>query len=127
MALAKPSTRIISSTTTKLMHVFRIAFVNRGKVYEIYAKNVRQGELYGFVEIEDLLFDQTSRVLVDPAEERLKSEFSSVRRTLVPMHAVIRIDEVSKQGQNRILDLDKDSKVTPFPGPIYTPDKKKDI
>jgi len=109
------------------MQVFRIAFVNQGKVYEIYAKKVRQGELYGFVEVEDLLFDQTSRVLVDPAEERLKTEFAAVQRTMIPMHSVIRIDEVSKQGQNRILDLDKDSKVTPFPGPIYTPDKKRDI
>ncbi len=37
------------------MRVFRVAFVNQGKVYEIYARRVRQGEFYGFVEAADLL------------------------------------------------------------------------
>ena len=106
--------------------MFKVVFVNQGKVYEIYAKSVRQGELYGFVEVENLLFDQSSTLLVDPSEERLKNEFSAVRRTMIPMHAVIRIDEVEKKGQSRILDLDKDAKVTPFPSPIYSPDKKKE-
>ena len=105
------------------MRIFKIVFVNQGKVYEIYAKKVRQGELYGFVEVEQLLFDQSSSVVVDPQEERLKTEFASVLRTLIPMHAVIRIDEVEKQGQNRIVEMDTQSKITPFPGPIYTPSK----
>ena len=34
------------------------------------------------------------------------------------MHAVIRIEEVEKRGQNKILDLDGPiSNVTPFPPP----------
>jgi hypothetical protein len=108
------------------MKIFKVSFVNHGKVYEIYAKSVHQGELYGFVEVEDLMFDQSSSLLVDPGEEKLKSEFASVRRTLIPMHAVIRIDEVEKKGCSRIVDVDSGSKVTPFPGPIYTPDKGSD-
>ncbi len=109
------------------MNLYRIAFINQGKVYEIYAKNLRQGELYGFVEVEGLVFNQSATLLVDPGEERLKSEFAEVRRTFIPMHAVIRIDEVEKQGQSRILDYDKDSKITPFPGTLYPPDRKKDV
>ena len=108
------------------MKIFKVSFVNHGKVYEIYAKTVRQGDLYGFVEVEDLLFDQSSTLLVDPGEERLKSEFAAVRRTHVPMHAVIRIDEVEKKGCSRIVDAEPDSKVTPFPSPIYTPDRGSD-
>jgi len=113
-------------STDSPMKIFKVSFVNHGKVYEIYAKSVRQGELYGFVEVEDLLFDQSSSVLVDPGEERLKSEFAGVRRTLIPMHAVIRIDEAEKKGCSRIVDVDASAKVTPFPGPIYTPDKGSD-
>ena len=105
------------------MRIFKIAFINHGKVYEIYAKKVGQGELYGFVEIEQLMFDQSSSLVVDPSEERLKSEFASVLRTLIPMHAIIRIDEVEKKGQNRIVETDQASKIAPFPGPIYTPNK----
>ena len=35
--------------------IFRVSFVNRGEVYEVYAKSVSQGSLFGFVEIEGLL------------------------------------------------------------------------
>jgi hypothetical protein len=103
------------------MRIFRISFVNQGKIYQLHAESVRQGELYGFVEITGLLFDEHTTVVIDPAEERLKSEFAGVGRIQVPMHAVIRIDEVDRRGQNKILDIESGGKVTPFPSPIYTP------
>ena len=57
--------------------------------------------------------------MVDPHEEQLKREFSGVDRTLVPMHAVVRIDEVKKAGVARIGDAgDTTSNVTPFPMPV---------
>lgn len=105
------------------MRVFRITFLNQGRVYELHAESVRQGELYGFVEVERLSFGEQGSVVIDPAEERLREEFRGVRRILVPMHAVVRIDEVDKRGQNKIHELDGKGKVTPFPTPIYTPDK----
>lgn len=100
--------------------IFRITFFNQGKVYEVYAEQVRQGELYGFVEIEGFIFGETTSVVIDPAEEKLRAEFGGVTRTMVPMHAVIRIDEVEKRGPGKIHEVDS-SNVTPFPSPIYTP------
>ena len=92
------------------MRVYKVMFVNQGKVYEIYAKAVHQGEIYGFVELEGLLFGETSKVLVDPSEERLKSEFQGVGRSMVPIHSVIRfgqrsmiLDTTRKQGRYRKL------------------------
>ena len=108
------------------MQIYKISFINRGKVYELYAQIVRQSDLYGFIEIEGLIFDETSGVVIDPTEEKLKSEFDGVNRTLVPMHAVIRIDEVKKKGQSKILDMDKNTNITPFPGSIYPSDKGSD-
>jgi hypothetical protein len=108
------------------MRVFRITFLNQGKVYEIYAKRVQQGELYGFVEVQDLLFEESSTVLVDPSTERLKSEFEGVNRTIVPLHAVIRIDEVEKQGQGKIRDLGEKSNVAIFPNQIPSPRRDAD-
>ena len=108
------------------MRVFKVVFLNQGKVYELYAKAVHQGELYGFVEIEELLFGETSRLLVDPAEERLKSEFQGVKRSLIPIHAVIRIDEVEKEGQSKIHEVGNETNVTPFPAPLYSPGNKPD-
>lgn len=99
--------------------LYRVQFVNQGKVYEIYARGVSHHSLVGFVEVEELVFGERSNLVVDPAEEKLKAEFEGVKRTYVPMHAVIRIDEVAKQGVSKITDAG-DSKVTPFPMPFYT-------
>jgi hypothetical protein len=101
--------------------VYRIVFHNQGKIYEVHARHVNQGNLYGFVEIRDLLFGERSAVLVDPSEERLKAEFQGVKGTYVPMHAIIRIDEVEKKGANKISSGDATGNVTPFPVPFYPP------
>lgn len=99
--------------------LFKIVFVNQGKIYEVFARKVHQDHLYGFVTMEQFVFGTQSGVVVDPSEEKLKSEFDGVKRSSVPMHAVIRIDEVSQQGTARISEAG--ANVTPFPGPVYTP------
>ncbi len=98
------------------MRIFRVTFFNQGKVYQLHAEEVAQADLYGFVEVRGLLFGEHTSVVIDPSEERLKDEFADTRRILVPMHAVIRIDEVEKRGQNMIFDTGDQGNVTPFPG-----------
>ncbi|MDO6806430.1 DUF1820 family protein, partial [Wenyingzhuangia sp. 1_MG-2023] len=73
--------------------VYRVVFLQQAEVFEIYARYIYPSDLYGFVEIEQLLFGERSQVVVDPGEERLKNTFADVKRTFIPMHAVIRIDE----------------------------------
>ena len=106
------------------MHVYRISFVNQGKIYVVYAERVGQGDLYGFVEVSGLLFGEQSSVVIDPSEEKLKSELGGVTRLFVPIHTVIRIDEVEKRGANKILEVETGSNVTPFP--VYTPGRSGD-
>ena len=100
-------------------HIFRIMFVNQGKVYEIYARKVGHGDLFGFIEVEELLFGERSSVVLDPSEERIKSEFEGVKRTFLPMHSVLRIDEVKKQGTSKITAVEGGANVTQFPMPMY--------
>lgn len=99
-------------------HIFRIMFVNQGKVYEIYARKVSHGALFGFIEVEELVFGERSSVVVDPAEERIKSEFAGVKRSYLPLHAVIRIDEVQKHGVSKISVLEGGN-VAQFPVALY--------
>lgn len=101
-------------------HIFKVLFVNQGKVYEIYARKVGHGSLFGFIEVEELVFGERSTVVVDPAEEKIKSEFSGVKRTYLPMHSVLRIDEVKKQGVSKITALEGGN-VAQFPVPLYPP------
>ncbi|HUR39930.1 MAG TPA: DUF1820 family protein [Verrucomicrobiae bacterium] len=96
--------------------LYRVSFTNQGQVYEIYARNVSHGGLLGFVEVEQLVFGEKSSVVLDPGEEKLKTEFAHVTRSFIPVHSVIRIDEVDKPGPARISALlEGTSKVTPFP------------
>jgi hypothetical protein len=108
-------------------HIFRIMFVNQGKVYEVYARKVSHGELFGFIEVEELVFGERSSVVLDPSEERIKGEFSGVKRTFLPMHSILRIDEVKKQGTPKITVLEAGANVAQFPVPMYStpPGEKK--
>jgi hypothetical protein len=101
-------------------HIYKVMFVNQGKIYEVYARKVSHGGLFGFVEIEQLVFGERSSVVLDPGEERIKSEFEGVTRSFLPMHSVLRIDEVKKQGVSKISTFEG-SNVAQFPMPVYTP------
>ena len=100
--------------------LFKVVFMSQGQVYEIYARHVVHGELFGFIEVEELVFGERTTLVVDPSEERIKSEFENVRRTYLPMHSIIRIDEVDKQGVSKISKLEGGN-VAQFPLPVYTP------
>ena len=102
-------------------HIFKIMFVNQGKVYEVYARKVSQGRLFGFIEVEELVFGERSTVVLDPGEERIKSEFTGVKCTMLPMHSILRIDEVKKQGQAKISALEGGGNVAQFPLSMYQP------
>ena len=58
--------------------VFRITFMNQGKVYEIYAKGVSQGGLFGFIEVEELIFGERSKLVIDQSEETLHAGFAAL-------------------------------------------------
>jgi hypothetical protein len=100
----RPGTQMAAS------HIFKVVFVNQGKVYEIYARKVSHGSLFGFIE--------------DPSEEKVKAEFEGVKRTYLPLHSVLRVDEVRQQGISKVSTFEG-SNVTPFPVPLYTPKDNK--
>lgn len=101
-------------------HIYRIFFHNQGEVYEIYARSIFQSDLYGFVEVEDYIFGEKSKMVIDPSEDKLRSEFSGVKRTFIPMPAIIRIDEVEKEGTAKVTES-KGSNIMQFPMPGPSP------
>jgi len=104
--------------------IYKIIFTSQGKVFEIYARQVISGDLYGFVEAQGLLFGERTTLVVDPSEEQLKLEFSGVNRTYIPFHTIIRIDEVEKEGQGKILQLNTVEKSGfQLPQPSFVPGK----
>ena len=102
--------------------IYRVEFIQAGQRYELYARELLTSSLFGFIEIADFVWDNHSDIVVDPSHEKLKDEFADINRSFIPMHTVLRIDAIKKQGQAKITALD--SNVSTFPSPIYTPSNK---
>ncbi len=94
--------------------IFKVLFHNQGQVFEVYARNIYQSEMYGFVEVEDYVFGNKTQVVIDPGEDKLRNEFEGVQRSYIPMHAIVRIDEVEKEGVAKVTDV-KGGNIAPFP------------
>lgn len=104
---------------------YKVIFYNQNQVYEVFARAIYQSEMYGFIEVEEFVFGERTQVIVDPAEEKLKSEFSKVSRSYIPMHSIVRIDEVEREGTAKITEVKGSDKVShlPFVGSPPSPVK----
>lgn len=90
--------------------IYRIIFDSQGDVYELYTLFIYQSEMYGFVEVEELIFDDSQIAEAKNQEEgsgqqetkrnfeKLKREFAGVKRSFIPLPSIIRIDEMEKPG-----------------------------
>ncbi len=95
--------------------VYKVVFQAHNQVYELYALSVTESEMFGFVEIEDLIFGESSQLVIDPNDEKLKNEFSGVKRTYIPLHQILRIDSLEKEGVARIHPTGEPSNVRVLP------------
>ena len=72
-----------------------MSFHSNGKVYQLHAQQI-SWRICMASEISDLLFDEHTSLVIDPAEENPKAEFAGVQRLLLPMHAVMRVSRKSR-------------------------------
>ena len=97
--------------------IYKVVFLNHGKVYEIFARKVSSSDLWGFTCVSDLELAPREGVLIDPTEERLRDEFQRTRALHLPMHSIVRIEEVAERGTAAIRDGASGEKVIPLPLP----------
>ena len=99
--------------------LYKVTFLNAGKVYELYARHVASSTLWGFTEVADLVWDSAPcNHVIYPTEERLRDEFADTRRLHLPMQSIVRVEEVERRGQLAIRDSATGERVvTPFPMP----------
>ncbi len=107
--------------------VFRVLFSQEDKIYEVYAKEIDEEAMLGFICIGELVFAEPGSVVVDPSEEKLKAEFNGVKRIYVPLHTVIRIDEMDHFGIGKIKDSKSQSNVRAFPTMPTVLHKDRDV
>lgn len=107
--------------------VYKVIFQNGNQVFEVFARQIYQSDMWGFIEVEEFVFGERSQILVDPSEEKLKHEFSGVKRSYIPLQAIIRIDEVDKEGSSKVSEVSSSSSssnVTSFPFAGFPPGQK---
>jgi|TARA_B110001452_G_C15132040_1_gene394422 hypothetical protein len=107
--------------------IYRVIFNNQSEVYELYTRYIFQSEMYGFIEVEELLFDES--LISDASDEaeakisfdKLKLEFTGVKRSFIPLPSVIRIDEMEKPGVVKVSPSKENmtGNVRHFPSPIF--------
>lgn len=107
---------------SKKISMYRVIFHNQGKIYELYARNVCQSDMFAFLEVQNLVFGDSSKLVVNPGEEQLKNQFEGVSRTYIPIHSVVRVDEVEKEGPAKMHSFDGKGVITPFPLPYRSPE-----
>ena len=101
-------------TKSENKRLFRVAFLNHGKVYELFCTDVCTSNLLGFVEVSGLVLEEKGSLVIDPTEEKMRDEFDGVEVLHLPMHSVLRVEQVKKKGQAVIRDRESGEKVTPF-------------
>ena len=105
--------------------VYKVIFQNGNQVFEVFARQIYQSDMWGFIEVEEFVFGERSKIVVDPGEEKLKNEFSGVKRSYIPLQAIIRIDEVDKEGSGKVSDTPPVSgNVASFPFAGVTPGQR---
>jgi Uncharacterized protein conserved in bacteria len=77
--------------------IYKILFVQLGEIYEVYAEAIYQSDRYGFIDVQEYIFDQNSQIFLDTIEEKLKNDFEGVQRSYIPIYCIMRIDELHNE------------------------------
>ncbi len=96
---------------------YKITFSNENELYQVCARQVVSSDLYGLLEIGEFIFPE-NKLLYNPGEERIRREFEGIKRTWIPYHAIVRIDEISDERESEI-------KIVPLESPKPRPDTEK--
>jgi hypothetical protein len=105
--------------------ILRIAFHNQGNIYEFHALKVHQSNRYALVQNEEIIFGERSSVVATPSEEELKTGFTGVLCTYIPLQPVIRIGEVEREGGNRIISAGDNHRGKLHPPPPAGPTNRQ--
>ena len=105
----------------KTKNVYKIIFIQLGEIYEVFAKQIYQSDMYGFIEVEEYIFNKDKQLVVDPSSEKLKKEFNKVERSYIPVNSILRIDEVNETGEAKIKE--NRGQISPLPINIQPPNK----
>lgn len=91
--------------------LFKITFYdNDHKPSALHAEKVYQSDIFGFIEADRLTFPEPSEIIVTPEDDKSRQMFKNVKRTLIPMSMIIRIDEVISGESPKVINISEAEK-----------------
>jgi len=76
-------------------NIFRVHFTWKEKQYELKARSLDMTHPY-FVSIKDLVLPPENGVLINPADDEIRRNFSEVRQLMLPFQSVSLIEEFTE-------------------------------
>jgi hypothetical protein len=89
---------------------FRIIFKCGTEIIEIYANQVFQSELWGFLEVESFIVEASD----DSINNKVKKDFTGIKRSYIPITSIVRIDELEQRESSK-KPIKSGSNIKPFP------------
>ena len=80
---------------------FKVLFSQMDRLYIIYSYGISEETLVGFIEVDEVVAIEqviSEKVSADTsAYEAILNQYDGVKRSYIPMHTIIRIDEITMQ------------------------------
>lgn len=106
------------------MNIFRVHFTWKEKEYELKARSLDMTHPY-FVCIKDLVLPADNGVLINPADDEIRKNFSEVRQLMLPFQSVSLIEEFVEDPDTRRSELSPPIRQTQPKGEVLLTDRFK--
>ncbi len=84
------------------MSLYRVHFKWKNKDIHLTARSLDLTHPY-FVSIKDLVFSTERRLIINPADEDVRSTFGGAVHLMIPFQTVSLIEEVSEQSDGKVM------------------------
>lgn len=86
--------------------IYKIIFYDEEhKTVTLYAENVYQSDILGFITVEKLIFNKPSDVIVTPEHDKICKMFKNTTKALISINLVIRIEEVTPDVSAPVINI----------------------
>ena len=76
-------------------NIFRVHFQTEERSYSLLARSVKEAEFFGFIEVSEIIFEDTDRLIISPEDEALRKEFAKTKSISIPHQFMRRIDRLA--------------------------------
>ena len=73
--------------------LYCITFKTDTEVYNLHCRKITDSSYYGFLQVEEFIFRDQRKYVIEPQDEKVRREFGRLTRTTIPFHSILRIDE----------------------------------